>query len=400
MIGAVTAAYRAAFSGLPRAVWWVAIVTLVNRSGTMVLPFLALYLTSVRGFTATQAGALVGLYGLGAMGGAYLGGRLCDRLDPWRVMALSLALAGCGFLVLGALRGPWAIGVTLVLLSLAAEAFRPASGAALTQASAPGERARAFALSRQAINLGMSVGPAVGGFLALRGYGWLFAIDGATSLAAALVLRLAARPPAATAPAGGIPSRGPSPLRDGLFLVFLVLMALVAAVFFQLLSTYPLTLRDLYGFSEAVVGVTLAVNALLIAIVEMVLVHRLQRRDPLRLVALGSLIIGAGFAMVPFGRGIPYAVATVVVWTIGEMLVMAPAAAHVAERAGAASGAYMGAFQLAFAVAFVVAPLAGTWVYETWGATALWVGCGIVGAALWTGFDLLAAGERVLRSRP
>ena len=82
-------AYREAYSGLPRATWLLAFVALVNRSGTMVLPFLALYLTSQRGFDPDQAGLFLALYGLGSAGGTYLGGVLCDRLGALSVLRVS-----------------------------------------------------------------------------------------------------------------------------------------------------------------------------------------------------------------------------------------------------------------------------------------------------------------------
>ncbi|MCI0568279.1 MAG: MFS transporter, partial [Acidobacteria bacterium] len=288
MIGRIAASYRQAFSGLPRAVWLLSAVTFVNRSGTMVVPFLVLYLTKAMGYSAAGAGRVLGLYGLGALAGSYLGGRLSDRISAQRVLLLSLSLSGVAFFFLGQLRHPLALGATVFTLAVLSEGFRPALATALVEASRPGERSRAFVLNRVAINLGMSFGPAMGGFLALHNYHWLFWVDGGTSLLAAAILaktlhasRHHAKPAPDPASAGAL-----SPWSDGPFLVLSVLMVLYGLVFFQLIGAFPLTLRDRFGLAENWIGISLAVNTLVIVLFEMVLVHSLRRRDPYRVIGL------------------------------------------------------------------------------------------------------------------
>ena len=106
MIGSVARVYRAAFAGLPRDVWLHSFVLLVNRSGSMVLPFIALYLTQEHGLTAAQAGRVLALYGIGAAFGSYLGGWLSDRVGAVRTQHLSLVVSGVGFVVLSELTSP------------------------------------------------------------------------------------------------------------------------------------------------------------------------------------------------------------------------------------------------------------------------------------------------------
>lgn len=392
MFGSILAAYREAFSGLNRAVWLLALTTLVNRSGTMVLPFLILYLTQKQGFEPTDAGKALGIYGLGGVLGSYLGGWLCDRMPPRRVMVATLALAGVGFLVLGRLDARPAILVTIFLLAIVGEGFRPANAAAVADASPPELRTRAFTLNRLAINLGMSLGPTIGGFLAMIDYSWLFVVDGVTSLFAAAVLFVAfhaedrkggeAQPAAAP---------GRSPWRDRPFLAMMALFFLLALITYQMISTFPLTLSDLYGFREGTIGLVMAVNTVLIVLFEMVLVHRVGSLDPLRLVGIGGLLFGVGMALLPFGIGLDwgfaYAAFTVVVWTVGEMLAFPFSAGAVANRADESNrGLYMGLYTLSFEGAWVFSPIVGTWVYQTWGAKTLWLGCGAVGVILLLGF--------------
>ncbi len=394
MFRSILTAYREAFAGLNRSVWLLAFATLVNRSGTMVMPFLVLYLTKVRGFETTDAGLAIGLYGAGGVLGSYLGGWLCDRVAPRWVIAGSLAFTGVGFIILGRLTTHSAIFITMVLVGLVGEGFRPATSTALAAAAPPELRTRAFALNRLAINIGMSLGPSLGGFLAMRSYDWLFLVDGATCLLAAAFLVVAFHDGTATGATkqreSATPSR--SPWRDGPFLAMMGLFFLLALVTFQMASTFALTLRDLYGFQEGQIGLVMAVNTVLIVAFEMILVHRVGALNPVRLVGLGGFLFGLGFAMLPFGSTFLYAVCAAVVWTVGEMLSFPLSAGVIANRAGDANrGVYMGLFTISFEGAWIFSPLLGTWIYQTWGPRVLWLGCGAVGLVLLVGFQAVAA---------
>lgn len=402
MLRSLIATYREAFAGLSRTMWLLSAASLVNRAGTMVLPFLALFLTLERGYSTTEAGEVLAVYGIGGMGAAFLGGWLADRFSPVRVMQVSLLLNGIAFLVLGQLHDRTAILLVILGASLAGEAFRPASFASVTQASDPSTRARSFALHRLAVNLGMTAGPAIGGLLAGYSYGWLFVVDGATCLLAAaflVSLRLPA-PARASAPvpegeAAPSPRAERSPWRDGRFMAILALCFALAVVVFQTLSTYMLTLHNEYGFSEAKIGVLLAINTLIIVVVEMVLVHALEGRNVLSWVGIGSFLFCAGLGLLTFGTSAGWVAFTIVIWTVGEMISFPLASTAVAARAGQRNlGAYMGLYNFAWQAAFVVAPLAGTWVYQRYGSRTLWIACGGVGVVIWIGFQALAVVER------
>lgn len=407
MLRAIARTYREAFSGLPKPVWMLAAASLINRSGTMVLPFLVLFLTAKRGFSTTEAGQTLALYGLGGVVGTYLGGWFADRSDARLVMGASLVLTGVAFFILGHLETRAWIFVTAFFLSVVGEAFRPANYVALVAASPPEARTKVFALYRLAINLGMTLGPAVGGFLAARDYSWLFRVDGGTCILAAVLLwvffRRDLRPVRSAAARAAAAAAERSPWRDGPFLLLAALMLVLAVATFQVTSTFALTLRGLYHFDESRIGLALAVNTLIIVLFEMVLIHRLGSRDPLKVVALGSLLFCVGLGLLPYGAGFAYVASTVVLWTIGEMLTFPILSGVVANRAGEANrGRYMGIFTLSFEGAFVIAPLAGTWIYQRYGPRTLWNACGGVGLLLLAGFWLLSgvfARERTAAGR-
>jgi predicted MFS family arabinose efflux permease len=355
-----------------------------------VLPFLALYLTSRRGFTTFGAGAVVALYGVGSGLGSFLGGKLTDRFGERRVQIASLVLAGHGFLVLGRLRAPLLIYATAFLLAVVNEAFRPANGAAFAAAVPPERLTQALGVRRLALNLGMTFGPALGGFLAARDYAWLFVVDGGTSIAAAVVLAFFDRS-APHAPALAHERAVVSPWRDAPFLALLALAFGHATILYQFFSTYPLALHELHGLREPQIGSVYAINTVLIIVCEMLLLRRLSGRGPLAVAAWGCFLFALGFTLLPLGRGYAWVAMTVVVWTFGEMLSMPFLETVAAQRGGARSrGSYLGAYHTAYSLAFASAPLLGAWIYQRRGAVVLFGGCGLVGAALFVGLTVLS----------
>jgi MFS family permease len=376
--------YRDAFSGLPRDIWLLAVVSLVNRSGTMVMPFIALYLIVERGFATQEAGRFVALYGIGSVLGSYLGGWLSDRIGPVRSQQASLVFGGVGFLVLAVVRERLALGFTILIVGVIVEAFRPAAMTSFAERAPARVKAKAFALLRLASNLGFGIGPAVGGFLALYSYQWLFIADALTCWAAALLLmKLPAREEAAgeADTKEAVPRR--PPWRDGSFLVFLVLVVLLASALFQIFSTFPMYLKETVGYRENVIGLLLSLNALLIVSFEMVLIHMVQNRDRMRMAGLGALLLCGGLALISLGEAAWFIAFTVVVWTFGEMLALPILNVVVAERAERGyRGQYMGMYTMAYSIAFIVAPIVGTSVYANFGPHALWHGIGVLGVVL------------------
>jgi MFS family permease len=390
----ILGAYRQSFSGLPPTAWLLASVSLVNRSGTMVLPFLMLYLTRERGFTMTEAGWVQGVYGLGSLGGAWFGGLLTDRFGPRRVQIASLVANGIGFLALGAMNARAGIFATAAIVSLASEAFRPANAAALASSCPLHLTSRVFALNRMAVNLGMTLGMVIGGHLAHHvGYRWLFGVDAVTCLIAAGFLVAARREPA-PAPSKHEEPRGPSPYADTFFLVALIFIGLLALVFFQLHGTLMLYLRDVYRLGEDAIGNLLAINTVLVVVLEVVVVHRLEKKEPLRIVAAGAFLVCLGFALLPYGSGLLWAATTIVIWTAGEIISFAFLSTFVVSRCTKTNqGRYMALYVMAFGVAYVIAPLAGTSIYDRLGGDWVWHACGIAGIVLAAGFGSLAVAK-------
>lgn len=392
--------YEEAFRGLPAPVWKLSFGLLVNRAGTMVLPFLSLYLIRELGFEASQVSLVLLVFGLGSVIGSYAGGALSGSLGTLWVQVWSLSLAGVGFLILGQLRSLPAVALGVFLISAISDAFRPACLTAMAEAAPGPIRARAMGLLRLAGNLGMAIGPALGGLLAEIDYQLIFIGESATCLAAAGWLWMALRGSAfgskrPTVEGADEAEAVGSLWRDRVFLGILALTLPSAVVLFQLFSTFPVYLSAAYGLGEKEIGLIFALNAGLIVTLEMPLIKTLERRPPAPLMGVGMLLLCLGFGLLPFGSGWFYLAFTVVVWTFGEMLMLPFAQVFVAERAGPGrTGKAMGIYASTFASAMLLAPALGFWIYESFGAMALWVGAGSLGIPLCLGALLLARGVK------
>jgi MFS family permease len=354
----------------------------------MVLPFLVLYLTTSLGLSAEQAGLALTLYGAGGLVIAPLAGRLGDRIGPHAVMVGSLLASGVLLLAFPLARTWQAIVPMVVALSVTSEAFRPANMALLTDSVPPGQRRAAFALLRMAVNLGMGIGPAIGGFLVLVSFPALFWVDGGTSiLAGILLLLLPVRAlPRDPGPAGEAAAPSPGALRDPRLVFVLAAMLPVMVVFFQFTAALPIYLvRDL-GLRESVYGLVFTINTALIVLLEVRLNLAMGHWSHGRSMALGSALFAVGFGALAFARSPGAILATVVVWTFGEMILLPSLSAYIAEMSPPDRiGEYMGFYTMAFGVGFVVGPWLGTLLLERHGSVVLWgtmFVLGLVSAAL------------------
>jgi MFS family permease len=361
----------------------------------MVLPFLTLYLTIDRRLSPATAGLALTVYGISAIVIAPLAGRLSDRFGSLRIMKVSLLVSGSILFLFpyaGTASGSF---ILTALWAIAAEAFRPASMATIGDLAGPEKRKTAFALTRLAINLGMSIGPVIGGFLAMHSFKLLFYVDGASSVLAGLLLialpwRLENHTKESDLVSGsttdsGQPLRYSNVLRDRRFIYFLVAMLPIELVFFQSLAAMPLFLvRDLH-FTEAGFGALLAINTVIIILVEVPLNNAMANWAHRHSLALGAILVGSGFGALIFVHGVVGAAITVVLWTFGEMILLPASAAYVSDVAPRPqAGAYMGLYTMGFSIALAIGPWLGTAVLESFGS-AVWIGaflCGCLTAAL------------------
>ena len=383
----------ASLRALPRPAWIIFIGTFLNKFGAFVVPFLTLYLTS-RGYTVTDAGIAVGAYGVGSLFASLLGGHLADKLGRRRTIVLSMFLGAATMMCLSQARTLPGIIALTALTGLASEFYRPASNALLADLVPPSQRVTAFATLRMAFNAGFAFGPATAGLLAACGYFRLFAGDAATSVLFGLVALLALPGDACGRQANAGWSEAWKVLRhDRKLHQMLAANLCIGLIFFQMASAFGLYVTGL-GFSAATYGVLISLNGAMIVFCELPLTTITRRFPACRVMALGYLIIAAGFGLNFFAHTIPALVACMVLFTVGEMVTMPMASAYIANLAPASlRGRYLGVSGLTWSVALIIGPGLGMKLLAA-SPVVYFVACGSLG--------VLAAGIILMtvKSRP
>lgn len=405
MISATARTYRNAYAGLSRETWLLSLIMLINRSGTMVVPFMTLYLTSKEmGFSVGEAGYVFGLFGAGAFAGAWLGGRLTDKIGFYPVQLFTLFTGGLLFLVLGQMKSYPMICLFTFLLSFVNEAFRPANSTAIAFYSKTENRTRSYALNRLAINLGWAAGSAMGGVLASINYEWLFWVDGFTNITAAGLMWTLLKPTDyIPAPQTQVEKAGTLPAyRDKTFMLFIGATVIFASCFFQLFTNLPVYFERDLRLTKPYIGLLMAFNGILIAIVEMVLIYRLEGKRPVMFyIVRGIALVAVSFVLLNLpGNGALIAFIMIITVTFGEILSMPFMNSYWIGRTSVSNrGQYAALYTMAWSVAQTLGPMGGAQVVQHLGFQVLWF---IVGAvcllSAWWFRDLDKAG-RILQKQ-
>ena len=379
--------YLDAYKGLSTPAWMLALVMLINRSGAMVIPFLGVYMINHLNFTLEDTGSVLSCFGVGAVAGSFLGGWLTDKIGHFKVQLVSLILTVPMFFLLPELNTVVKLAVGVFVLSIISETFRPANSVSIAYYSKPDNVIRSFSLNRMALNLGFSIGPALGGFLAAVSYTFLFYGNAVAAFFSALLFFLYFRnrkgnekkEVIATEATSNDPKADRSPYRDLLFMLFSILSCIFAVCFFQLLSTLPLYYRTVYQLTEANIGVILAFSGFVVFLLEMLLVHIAEKRMTARAVIVwGALLCGFSFLILNLAHGIWVLYVAMFVFCISEILAMPFMATVTLQRSSLKTrGAYMGVNALSFSAAHIFSPFVGTRIAAVYGFETLWYGTAI-----------------------
>lgn len=384
---------RQTTGGLPKTFWLLWAGTLINRLGSFVIIFMAIYLTRELGFSQSRAGIIIGLYGAGGAAGTMIGGVLADRWGRRPTLLTAHLGAATVMLSLGFAREYWQLATGALLLGLFADAARPAFSAMMIDIVGERDRLRAFSLNYWAINLGFASSAVLAGLVAELDFLLLFVIDAGTTLITAAIVLFFLRETRpvhfAAAPAGRGRRDGLGTVfRDRTFLGFVGLNLLIVMVIMQHMSTLPIAMSS-DGLSPATFGWVIAVNGVLIVAGQLFVPRLLQGRDRSRVLALACVLTGVGFGLTAFADTAWLFAGTVVIWTLGEMLQSPSNSALIAELSPAAlRGRYQGVSSLSWAIASALAPIGGGYVQEHLGDPALWLGCAGIGV-------LVAAGQLI-----
>ncbi|MFV9550464.1 MDR family MFS transporter [Algibacter sp. PT7-4] len=375
--------YLNTFKGLSTEVWWLALITLINRAGTMVIPFLSLYLTEDLKFSLSNVGSIMMCFGLGSVAGSWLGGKLTDTIGYYKVMVRSLVGTGILFIALQFLTSFYGLCLGIFLVMLVADMFRPAMFVALSAYSKPENKTRSVTLIRLAINLGFSAGPAVGGIIITTlGYGGLFWVDGITCMLATLVLFMVLNPKKAKVLDNIVVNNPDSAYKDKAFVIFLVAMFLFGVIFLQYFSTMPIYYREVHVLSELDIGLLLGANGFLIFLLEMPLIKWLENSkfSKTELMLVGALLTTLSFIILNLTAWSGILIIGMFLMTIGEMIAFPFSNAFALDRAKKGNqGEYMALYSIAFSMAHIFGHKTGMHMVDGWGFDNTWYMITLIG---------------------
>lgn len=360
------------------------IVMLINRSGSMVLPFLGVYMTDHLKFSLENAGIVLSFYGIGSVLGSWLGGFLTDKFGEYYIQSWSLFLSAPIFIIMPFFSSVDMMALLIFLQSAISDTFRPANSVAITKYARPENLTKAFSLNRMAINLGFSIGPALGGILSGISYNFLFVVNGIGAVTAGIIYVIffrrrnkIFREKKKLEPTKTIEKTvTKSPYKDYPFLLYSFLCAVFAVCFFQFFNTIPLFYKDVAKLDQSTIGFILGYSGFIIVLLEMPLVSLAERvlKIP-QILSIGIIMSGVSYLLLLFGSNIPLLLLSMSILSIAEIWVlpfMSTVTALRAERGN--KGAYMGLNGIAFSFSFIFTPFLGTYVVSHFGFDSLWIG--------------------------
>lgn len=383
--------YTNSFKGLSKESWMLALVMLINRAGSMVLPFLGVYMTNHLHFSIENTGIVLSFFGIGSVIGSWLGGFITDKIGEYKVQYLSLLLSVPLFCLIPVFKTEVGVAAIILIQSIVSDSFRPANSVAITKYAKPEKITRAFSLNRMAVNLGFSIGPALGGILSAISYEFLFFTNALAALSAGILYIIFFKKRNKLARLKAIKvkevieiKKENSPYRDGKFLIYCFFCMLFSICFFQLFSTLTIFYKDTAQLSQQNIGYILGYSGFLVVLLEMGLVQVAEKYFSLAVTMfLGTFICGISYAMLGVDHSMITLVLSMSLLCVGEIWALPFMSTITALRSGKNNkGAYMGLNGISFSIAFIVTPYLGTLIVEKFGFTTLWIGTGIVATAI------------------
>ncbi|WP_395048930.1 MDR family MFS transporter [Flavobacterium sp.] len=374
------------FKGFRREVWILAIITFINRAGTMVLPFLSKYLKENLHFTYGQVGWIMVAFGLGSMLGSWLGGKLSDKIGFYKIMIFSLFTSGILFFLLQYITSFWGLCFGMFTIMAIADMFRPAMFVSLSMYAKPENRVRALSLVRLSVNLGFAAGPTLGGLIILgMGYQGLFWIDGSTCIIAILIFAFSVKEKKKIPlEIGELPAKinRKSIYKDKPFWLLLFTIFIVAMVFFQVFTTIPLYHHEKFGLSEFHTGMLLSLNGLLVFLLEMPIVSIIERKkiNKIKIISYGALCVALGYYILLIDSWVFILVISIVLLSLGEIFTFPFSNAVALNRAPKGQeGQYMGLFTMSFSLAHIACSKTGLDIIAHFGYQTNWIVMGSLG---------------------
>ena len=370
--------YKTSFSGLSRETWLLSLVILINRCGYMAVPFMGLYVTQALHRPTSDAGLIISCFGVGSILGATAGGKFTDVFGFRPVQIIAALFGGLLFLVFSQITHFNTLCVLAFVISFFSEAFRPANFAAIAAYAAPGKEIRSYSLNRLATNIGWAVGVSMGGIIASYNYKLLFMVDGAVGIlvAGAILIFLPSLKGFRKATQEKLKNRVvQKPWQDILFVKFLLLTSVFTTCFFLMFRVVPVFYKEVWHLNEALIGLILGLNGILIAMFEMVMISKIEnKKSAVFYIITGVLIVAVSFGvlMLPI-LPLVLALLSVVLFTLGEMLALPFINTFVIKRSNEFNrGQYAAGYTVSWSIAQIIGPTGGFFLAQKLNYNSLW----------------------------
>jgi len=365
--------------------------------GFLLMPFFALYITNRFGVGMTQVGFLFAVNSAGNIFGGMIGGALADKYGRRKLILLGLMVSGVGNIFMGLVDDLNIFFILAAILGFMGSLGGPARQAMVVDLLPREKQAEGFGIMRVAMNLAATFGPLLGGFLATQSYLLLFLSDAVSSLITAVIVFLV------------IPETKPEKskdkqeesfidhligykevLKDGIFILFLSVSAIMVIVYMQMNSTLSVFLRDVHGFPLQSFGLLLSMNAIMVVLFQFWIAKKISKFAPMKVIAIGALFYIVGFGMYGFISAFYLFFVAMIFITIGEMIVTPIQQTAVALFAPEDKrGRYMAMFGFHWAIPNLFGVLLAGLVMENIGPNWVWYFAGILSLISAVGFWLL-----------
>lgn len=380
--------YTDSFKDLSKEAWMLSIVMLINRSGSMVLPFLGVYMTDHLDFSLKNTGIILSFYGIGSVIGNWIGGYFTDKFGEYWVQVLSLFLSAPLFLLIPLFQTIEGMALIILIQSCITECFRPANSVAITKYARPENLTRAFSLNRMAVNLGYSIGPALGGILSSISYNFLFAFNTIGALVAGIIYvqffkkrnKIFNKKQKLKPIDLSIKQSKQSPYKDFPFLLFSFLCMIFSVCFFQFFNTIPIFYKEVAHLDQASIGYILGYSGFIIVVLEMLMVNLAEKHlSVAQTLFIGAISCALAYSLLAMNHHIIMLLLSMTILSVSEILAlpfMSTVTAIRSERGN--KGAYMGLNGMAFSISFILTPFLGTNIASNYGFDTLWIGSAVV----------------------
>ena len=370
---------------------------LISTIGSsMIWPFLMIYVRQRINLPLTQIASLMTINAIAGLIAAFIAGPITDRVGRKWVMVFSLVGNGLVYFFMSGAHSYLSFALLMTLSGLFNPLYRVGADAMLADLIPSEKRPDAYALMRLSNNAGISIGPMIGGFISSLSFTITFYFAGAGMIIYSLLLAFfaletlpkhIALSSETTKPFGGYLQV----LRDSQFLTFIgafILTQMCATMIWILMPVYA---NGIYNVPESQYGFIPTTNALMVVFLQVFVTRITKRYRPLPVMMVGTIFYALGVGSVALGHSFVGFWISIVIMTIGELILMPTSSSYVANLAPPdMRGRYMSVAGLTWSAAAGIAPLLGGFLNDNIAPVATWYGGFAIGAIGILGFFILS----------